>query len=52
MAPFDLQWRDHWLQGVQLFSVPVALVKGDVLSVCCFHDDYNMWFGVAKKDSR
>ncbi|KAL5466844.1 hypothetical protein EMCRGX_G030995 [Ephydatia muelleri] len=45
-----IQWRDHWLQAVQLFPVPVGVAKGEVLSVRCHHDDYNMWFGVSKMD--
>lgn len=44
------QWRDHWIQAVQLFPMPVGVKKGEVLSVRCFHDDYNMWFGVSKED--
>ncbi len=30
MDPWRYQWRDHWLQAVQLWNKPVVLNKGNL----------------------
>jgi protein arginine N-methyltransferase 7 len=48
MSPWDYtQWRDHWLQAVQLLPEPLNVKRGDQLSVRLGHDDYSMWFHVS-----
>ncbi|CAI8053809.1 Protein arginine N-methyltransferase 7, partial [Geodia barretti] len=45
MSPWDYtQWRDHWLQAVQLLPEPLNVKKGDQLSVNYAMMTTPLWF--------
>ena len=44
------QWRDHWMQAIYYPKTQISLEKGDEFSLQCFHDEYSLWFDVARGD--
>ncbi|OWF48041.1 Protein arginine N-methyltransferase 7 [Mizuhopecten yessoensis] len=47
----ELQWRDHWMQAIYYPSIPLEVNKGEEVKVISYHDEYSLWFEVAKGSS-
>ncbi|ELT87312.1 hypothetical protein CAPTEDRAFT_168548 [Capitella teleta] len=48
--PQEMQWRDHWMQAVYFPSSDVSVEKGEDFDIHSSHDEYSLWFDVAKSD--
>ncbi|XP_069113948.1 protein arginine N-methyltransferase 7-like [Argopecten irradians] len=47
----ELQWRDHWMQAIYYPGIPLEVNKGEDVKVISYHDEYSLWFEVAKESS-
>ncbi|XP_060073824.1 protein arginine N-methyltransferase 7-like [Ylistrum balloti] len=47
----ELQWRDHWMQAIYYPSTPLEVKKEEEVKVISYHDEYSLWFEVAKESS-
>lgn len=39
-----IPWRDHWMQAVYYLPEEVPIMRGDVVNLVGYHDEYSFWF--------
>lgn len=47
--PNNMQWRDHWMQAIYFPTNYLSVEKNENFSLSCNHDEYSLWFEVAKE---
>ncbi|XP_052815525.1 protein arginine N-methyltransferase 7-like isoform X2 [Mya arenaria] len=47
-TPRNMQWRDHWMQAIYYPYTHLTVARGEMVKVICKHDEYSLWFDVAK----
>ncbi|XP_052231966.1 protein arginine N-methyltransferase 7-like isoform X1 [Dreissena polymorpha] len=47
-TPHNMQWRDHWMQAIYYPYSQLTVEKGETINVISKHDEYSLWFDVAK----